>query len=69
MVVLSKIDLHTLLMELHGIEVLNFSYHVIDIKLNYVNGQAIFLTLMLLNRCEIFSDKKPNRSIHNYNMK
>ncbi len=52
-------DFYIFLMELNGIEVLKSSNGVIDIILNYVNGQVIVLISTLSNWSGILSNRKP----------
>jgi hypothetical protein len=54
-------------MELNGIEVLNSSIGVIDIILNYVNGQVIVLISTLSNWFGVLSNRKPKSRIQNHN--
>jgi hypothetical protein len=56
------------LRELNDTEVLNSSYGMTNIILNYVNGQVIVPILMLLNWSGTLSNKKLKTKILNHNV-
>ena len=61
-------DIYLFLMEYISTEVLNSNDGMTNLILNYVNGQVIVLTLMLLNWSEAVSNKRLKPKIKNHNV-